>query len=370
MKKNLFYLFMLMAIVAMPLTSCDGDEPQTGEESKHDPVADDDQMAFVGYSGLEWLQGNIVVVDENDKVVRRVYGKPLDESMPTVVSVPVADYADAEKIFLSWVAPTKEATKVEGGYDYNLTDATGNAEGGVSFRAVEGEAGVIARMSVAEGTALKQVSEVNFINSELWPENADYPVYEAGKTYMLEGERYLWIDKYDKKPSGDAPKFEIITEELEFYCVQGNDKGDNAILVWLSPDKEDGWEMTARGECYIKTHPKPSKYLEQRGLRERLSSIVELVQVYNFYNNNYDVWQKMLGEMDAKGYMWSANDAFLGDLFSTSTCNSEFLFRGDINKADDILCLDLDGDKAKYGKVAATSGYEYRYMHVRIVPAR
>ena len=50
----------------------------------------------------------------------------MDESQPTVISVPVADYIAAEETFLDWVAPDKEATKVEGGYDYNLTDAFDN----------------------------------------------------------------------------------------------------------------------------------------------------------------------------------------------------------------------------------------------------
>ena len=38
MKKSLFYLFMLMAVVAMPLTSCEKD-PQK-EDGQHDPFWD------------------------------------------------------------------------------------------------------------------------------------------------------------------------------------------------------------------------------------------------------------------------------------------------------------------------------------------
>ena len=366
MKKNLFYLFLLMAIVATPLTSCDGDEPQTGEESKHDPVADDDQMAFAGYSSLEWLQGNLVIVGENNEVLRRVYGKPLDESMPTVVSVPVADYADAEKIFLSWVAPTKEATKVDGGYDYNLTDAEGNAEGSVSFRAVEGEAGVIARMSVAEGTALKQVSEVNFIDAELWPENAEYPVYEAGKTYWLDGERYEWVE-YEKAVNGKKTDFRIVKEELEFYCLRGNNDGGNALLVWLSPDDLVEWKKVEGRQERVNSHPIPLEYHKQ-GLNSRLSTLPELLTVMNFYATNYDAWQKMLGEMDAKGYMWSADDAFFWGLFSSSTCNSEFLFGGSTD-GKTFPCLDLDNKEPELDAVSINSSfYQYRYMHVRIVP--
>ena len=93
MKKNWFYLFLLMAIATMPLTSCDNDDnddPKT-QEDKHDPESDADLVAITGYDALDWLQNCIVVVDENNEVLRRVYGKPLDESQPTVISVPVTD---------------------------------------------------------------------------------------------------------------------------------------------------------------------------------------------------------------------------------------------------------------------------------------
>lgn len=90
-------------------------------------------------------------------------GQPLDASQPDVLSAPAADYAAAEQTFLSWVAPDKEATKVEGGYDYNLTSADGQAQGSVSFRAEEGDARVVARMTVTEGTALKQIREFEFL---------------------------------------------------------------------------------------------------------------------------------------------------------------------------------------------------------------
>ena len=367
MKKDWFYLFLLMAIVAMPLTSCDkDDEPLPNDERQHDPTSDDDQVAITAYDALEWLQGCLVLVDENGEIVRRVYGKPLDASQPTVISVPVKDYADAESTFLSWVATGKEATTVDGGYDYNLTDRDGNPQGAVSFRAVEGVAGVIARMSVAEGTALKQVSEVNFIDAELWPENAEYPVYEAGKTYWLDGERYEWVE-YEKAVNGKKKDFRIVKEELEFYCLRGNNDGGNALLVWLSPDDLVEWKKVEGRQERVNSHPIPLEYHEQ-GLNSRLSTLPELLTVMNFYATNYDAWQKMLGEMDAKGYMWSADDAFFGGLFSSSTCNSEFLFGGSTD-GKTFPCLDLDNKEPELDAVSINSSfYQYRYMHVRIVP--
>ena len=129
MKKNWFYLFLLMAITAMPLTSCDNDDDEPKPEEQYDPMSDADQCPIEAYDALSWLQGSLVVVDSNNEVIRRIYGKPLDGSEPTVLSAPVAGYGTAERIFLSWVAPGKEATKVEGGYDYHLTDAEGAAQG-------------------------------------------------------------------------------------------------------------------------------------------------------------------------------------------------------------------------------------------------
>ena len=62
----------------------------------------------------------------------------------------------------------EEVTKVEGGYDYHLISADGKAQGSVSFRAVEGDARIAARMTVAEGTDLKKVKEFEFISRDLY----------------------------------------------------------------------------------------------------------------------------------------------------------------------------------------------------------
>ena len=162
----------MMAVAVMPMTSCEKD-PQKDEEQQHNPTSDEDQTPITAFDGLSWIQGSLVVVDDNGEVIRRVYGEPLDESQPDVLSAPVADYAAAEKTFLSWVAPDKVATKVEGGYDYHLTSAEGKTQGIVSFRAVEGDARIAARMTVAEGTDLKKVKEFEFISRDLYLQTFD-----------------------------------------------------------------------------------------------------------------------------------------------------------------------------------------------------
>ena len=285
MKKSLFYLFMLMAVAAMPLTSCNKD-PQTEEVKKHDSKSDEDQIKATTYDALSWLQGCLVVVDKNDNVVRRVYGEVLDESQPDVISVPVADYSAAEKLFLNWVAPDKEATKVDGGYDYYLTNTQGKAQGSVSFRPDDCRADLVARMTVSEGTGLKQISEVEFIKYDLWPENAAYQKYEAGKIYDVECHELSWKN----------PKFEAILTTLPFYCVQSNTNGKEAILVWISPDDDDP-----------NAHPAVVNYINSA--LEYLPTEEEADRVLEFYNNNGAFWADMLKEMDAKGYKWSPIDS-------------------------------------------------------------
>ena len=351
MKKNWFYLIMLMALVAMPLTSCDSDDDDApkAQEDKHDPNSDADQEPVTAYNAASYLQGGLVIVNKDGEIIRRVYGKALDESRPDVISVLVADYAAAEELFLGWVAPGKEATQVEGGYDYYLTDEEGTPQGSVSFRAVEGEPGVIARMTVAPDTELKMISEVNFINTDLWPENASQK-YEAGKIYNMDAPYLSWTETWNDY---EFNKPEITS--LPFYCIQGNTNGKQAILVWLSPDADDD-----------QLHPRPHYYW--RDALEYLPSEQQAQKVVDFYNNNKTFWIKMLNEMDSKGLGWSAQE------WSNATGNCEFM----INKTEflwwdfllwneKIYCMDLDLDET--GEIdwalVLTSTFNYRYMHIR-----
>ena len=353
MKKNWFYLFLSLVIVAMPLTSCDNDDDniENNLPDQHDPTSDDDQVAVTGYDALEWLQSCIAVVDENGEVVRRIYGKPLDESQPTVLSISVSSFADAETIFLGWVAPGKEATKVEGGYDYYLTDAEGNDQGSVSLRAVEGEDGVIARMTVAEGTDLKQVSEVKFIHYELWPENDEYPLYSMGGIYELETTHLEWQhlyyqDKYILKP--------VKSKEI-FYCIQGNIPGREAILIWIAPDY-NAEHTNVTGQDYLDTN----------ALRF-LPSEADAKKVLDVFNRtSKDNWEYMLKKMDKLGFQWSAQSGgyTTGDDEFLLNSHSEGGFWGPL-----IKCLDLDSRPGKITDVMAGMPMKYRYMQIIIIPA-
>ena len=355
MKKNWIYLLLFMAFAVMPLTSCDkDDDKETTEIYNHDPESDDDQIAMTGYDALEWLQGSIVVVDENNEVVRRIYGKPLDESQPTVISVPVEDLNDAKETFLCWVAPDKEATEVDGGYDYSLTDAEGKAQGSVSFRAVEGEAGVIARMSIADDTDLKQVSEVIFIDSDLWPENASVPVYQTDHTYFLNARVFEW--RYSPYGPGGTYGCRSKDSIVEFYCIQGNMDSKEAILVWISPEAE-------------KKHVAPRWYSSWE-VCQYLPGVPEAERVLKYFNENKGKWDNMLDQMNEKGHLWKARWTWT----SSATGNYEFMLNE--HTENTVKCLDIDSRPGKICDVKFNpkeSGYldnHYRYMHIRVVPRK
>ncbi len=364
MKKNWFYILLSMFIVAVPsLTSCDEEDvPQPAEILKHDPESDADQSAVEAYDALEWLQGCLVLVDNKDEVIRRINGKPLDESQPTIISLPVSDLAAAEKTFLGWVAPGKEANEVQDGYDYYLTDAYGNAQGCVSFRVVEEKDGVIARMTVASGTALKQVSEVNFVNTENWPENDAIPVYQEGKLYKFGCCMYTNSPPLTEMPGADIELDDYWTlvnwEERDFYCLQGNDDGKEAILVWLLPEKGGKANTT---HFFIRKVERQIDY----PIYKALSSLSEAEKVLDFYHAHHDKWQKMLDEMEALGYSWKP-----AGFFSSGTNNMEFLLNGYDEKENEIKCLDLDKEVGKICNVSCSlwNLFEYRYMHIRIFP--
>ena len=344
------FLFIAAALTIVALTSCEKEE-----QKQHDPLSDDDQTEIVAYDGLEWFQGSLVVVNDKSEVIRRVYGRVLDPSSPDVVSIPVNDLADAEKLFQSWIAPGKDLAKVDGGYDYIPTDKDGKAQGKVTFRAGD-KTGITAIVTISVNTGISPVSVINFISYDFWPENDEVDKYEAGKTYWIEGEQIKWITR-----NSNVSNVEVKVKELEFYCVQGNDNDQEAILVWLSPDYNDGNSfgvntdhVFASPNCYI--------YLDTY---KKLPTVAQAQKVLDFYNANPDVWSAMLKEMDGKGYQWSAKPGGL-----STTGNSEFILNSYDADSDKIKCLDLDGTKGKICNVYGWSWFNYRYMHIRICPPR
>ena len=341
---------MMATLAVLAISACDKENAQ--EQSQHDPASDEDQVEVVAYDGLEWLQNSIVIVDEKGEVVRRIYGKALDPSTPDVISVPVKDIEMAENIFLSWVAPGKEATKVDGGYDYTLTSEGGVAQGGVTFRAAGGggiaggggsEGGVIARMDVNGGTDMKQVSQVNFISSDLWPDNDATEKYEAGKLYVFN--TYYIVRDYDAEGWPFVPKKGDVT----FYCIIGNDNGQEAVLVHLSPDKNN-----------ITYHATSDEYLKN-DVYKYLATVPEAEKVLKYYNENNKEWEAMIDYMESIGHTWDWH-------FGISTTGNEEFMLNSVDLEEWIIkCLDLDRHPGKIGEVKYTL-FAYRYLLVRTFP--
>jgi len=349
MKKNLLNFFMLMAVAAMPLTSCEKDPQKEDEYQKPGEDYVEETMTVSTYDALSWLQSNLVEVDDNNNVISRVYGKPLDPSQPTVISVPVNDFADAEATFLRWVAPDKNTIKIDNGYDYNLTDRKGNAQGAVSFRAVEDEPGVIARMDVAPGTNLKQVTEVKFIDAELWPENAAYQRVERRKIY--------WMEDYELRWSEGGPytlDLHVEKKKLPFYCLQDNANGKEGILVWLSPDEDNPY-----------AHPALKWYNKEA--RSYLPKEAEAQKVVDKINQNVAFWDTMLSDMKANGHDWYAKPF---SLFDEHAAKSKFIlnefYEGLI--FDYIMVFEMEVHPAELEWVFDTSAQMYRYMQIQIIP--
>ena len=236
---------MMVMLSALTISGCEKNNQQ--EPSQHDPLSDDDQIALVEYDGLAFLQSALVIVDENGDIIRRVQGKSLEPSQPGAISVPVKDLASAKELFHEWVAPGKETTEVEGGFDYNLTDDNKQPQGAVYFRAADDGNGTIARMTVAEGTDLKHISEVIFVQSDIWPENDEVSLYLKYKTYDFEADILKWY-----KEDGTM-KVKVEKKVVPFYCLRSNGSGKSAILVWLCPDSYDSYD-----------HPEPCHYINTR----------------------------------------------------------------------------------------------------------
>ena len=353
MKKNLFYLLILLAVLAMPLTSCEKDPQKPDEEKQHDPKSDEDQIELTGYDGLEYFQNSIVVLDENGKPVRRVYGEMLDPSDTTILSVCVSDLKMAEEIFLSWVAPDKDVQKVTDGYDYDLTDYDGTPQGNVAFRSADGSQGILATMTVGSNTDLRCFTEINFVSNQAWPDNSSNVKYETGKTYVIRAQA-LKIDNCPEQPDPELDMHIVCmmpyTADLTFFCIQGNTDGKEAILVYLSPDLNDRL-----------ANDQPWSYVYWNA-HKHCASLPEAEKVLKYHTENYESWEAMIDYMESLGHAW---DWHLG--WST-TGNEEFILNSYDEKAETIKVLDLDSKEGKIEDVGLGSWFNYRYIFVRTFP--
>ena len=351
MKKRL--LMMMAAMVSFAFISCEKNQETNDDEIRqHDPASDADQIEITGYDGLEYFQNSIVVLDENGKPERRVYGEILDPSDTTVLSVCVSDLKMAENIFLSWVASEKDVNKVNGGYDYNLTDYDGSPQGSVAFRNADGKQGILATVSVGANTDLKCFTEINFVSTQAWPENSSNQKYESGKTYVIRANRLQRQQHPIQSDDPDDPYTCMfpLPRDLTFFCIQGNTGGKEAILVHLSPDENSR-----------DAHGRPFEYISYNA-HKQCASLPEAEKVLKYYTDYYQFWEAMIDIMENNGEKWDWHFGL------DTTGNEEFILNSYNKEAGTIKILDLDDKKGKISDVDTYSVYHYRYMYVRIFP--
>ena len=212
---------------------------------------------------------------------------------------------------------------------------------------------MIARMDVAPGTDLKQISEVKFIDAELWPENDSYPKYIEDYTYEFETVCFVW---HLNQSTG---RYYLSTkkENKKYYCIQGNNYGDEAILIWLSPDYN-----------IENTNVYPTDYAQAKVL-QYLPSVTDAEKVLKVFNEtNEKSWEYMMLRMDKEGYQWSP----LSLLDGHSTGNCEFMLNCVEDKGfwgEYIKYLDLDSQPGDIsGWPTGINVWKFRHMRIIIVP--
>lgn len=187
---------------------------------------------------LDYLQNNLVVLDDNGGIKERVYGRVLDESKPETVYVGVENFEDAQEIFASLFSD--ETTISEDGCNARFSTRQGQA----ALTAGSGEDGLVATADFnVEG--LKHVNAIRFILNSAWPDNYDQTTYHVlGEQYQYCG----WKFKRHGKHMGDG-KDEIHT----FVCLREIKNGVPALLVGISNQTYGIGDKLAFGELDLQT---------------------------------------------------------------------------------------------------------------------
>ena len=145
------------------------------------------------------------------------------------------------------------------------------------------------------------------------------------------------------------------TKEEIFYCIQGNTHGEEAILIWLSPDEND-----------VAAHPYVDDYVNPEAYKY-LPTVAEAQKVLDIFNDDIRFWNKMLAEMDKRNLRWSWKYGVW------TTGNDEFLLNEYNSEKRLIKCLDLDqsDEDDELGRICdieLDDYYRYRYLRIRIFP--
>lgn len=256
---------------------------------------------------LEYLQNNLVVLDDDGGIKERVYGRVLDESKPETVYVGVENFVEAKEIFVSLFHD--ETSISQDGSQAKFSTRQGYAE----LKADSGEDGLVATANFdIEG--LKHVNTVRFILNSAWPDNYDQTIYHVlGEQYQYCG----WKFKRHGKHIGGG-KDEIHT----FVCIRESKNGVPALLVGMSNYQYGIGDKLEFGELDLQTTEK------------QFNEICSILKSnWTFYKAAFnDNSKDLLKDNDyywvkTKGYTLKSGNLHTGDLKRTRNIDTRrFLF--------------------------------------------
>ena len=175
MKKTISIKWMLVWTFLLPsvFVSCSDDEDAPESERV---VIEDVDIAKT-FNHLEFLQSQFVKLDENGKLVNRYMGKPLNPADETILYIGVNDLNEAKSLFKSWIIDSGNIYELGDVMKASFKDYTGTFDFSPSQKVTNyGQEVAVANCN---GLEMEYVSQVVFVTTDSWPENAE-SVYKYG----------------------------------------------------------------------------------------------------------------------------------------------------------------------------------------------
>ncbi len=220
MKKNIFY-FLLLMLSAMSFTCCSDDDDE--------PKGNETEERIVAMNDLETFQDAMTFIDDNGLLTSRKYGKPLPSLSADTnhVYIGVADQAEAETLFRSWVANEEHLTETGGQLVFHMADTLGRAQGTATYATiVNGEHSELARVTFSQDCAVRYLSQISFIDEKAWPENGFRSLFA----------KWDIVDVTNHHIDGSPT--------LPMVCIRAAKPGQDGLLMTVEPTKKNNFGET------------------------------------------------------------------------------------------------------------------------------
>lgn len=196
-----------------------------------------DDSADEGPDGLAAFMSHLVVRDSLGRATGFCYGRALDEADPSVLSIGVKSLNEADEIFRSFIADTLHVVSLgTGNIVYSPTDPQGRKQGEIYL--TPGGDGTIARITFSPDITSDELSEVRFIDEQLWPENA--------ASQFTVGQIYVPVTYYEIGPTNDYTDYYVkyeskyadeLADGSPHLCLEADGCGKPALLIWIADFK-------------------------------------------------------------------------------------------------------------------------------------